>query len=377
MPLHRLRRACLLLGLAALILFGSGCRAPRDLPLGPVRTEAGANARAVALAEAIRAILPSDRGAAAIAIDEGDAVRVAFAGDPAISRGTLFEFGSITKVATANLVAQRVLAGALDLDRPLVALPGGEPLGDAWSATTLRQLLTHSSGLSGWPPDLGPVRITLSGRLGDPFADYDGDDLLRGMQRQRRPTPDGDFVYSNYAFAILGRVLEAESGGAYDALLAQRFLRPVGTRTMTLRGWSSGDVAPPLSRRGRPTTNWAFEAFAPAGALRGSLDDGIALLRHAMTACARDEPVARATCRTQHSEGFWMNETSEMGLAWVRTTRDDDVVVWHNGGTGGYSTFLGFAEKARRGVVVLTNVGFLREIDGLAMDAIAARDTDL
>src|SRR5829696_8310118 len=45
-----------------------------------------------------------------------------------------------------------------------------------------------------------------------------------------------------------------------------------------------------------------------------------------------------------------------IGLAWhLRAARDSSVVVWHNGGTGGYRTFAGYDPARRVGVVVLTN----------------------
>jgi len=324
------------------------------------------------LGKDVARLLPNARAVAAIAVVEDGEASVAMVGAGGSSPTTLFELGSVTKVATANLVVQRVLAGALDLDTGLDRLPGGEPLGSQWSQVTLRDLLTHSAGLSGWPPNWGPVRIVLTGSLGDPFASYDGEDLLEGMRRNGALRVGEGWRYSNYGFAILGRVLEQESGSAYAPLLHDRFLSPLAMETATVGGWSGEDVARPLGRRGGRATNWDFDAFAPAGALRGSAQDAVAFLRHAMEACRRDDVVSKATCFAQRPAGFRMNEESEMGLGWVRTARDGVTIVWHNGGTGGYSTFLGFSPERDRGVVILTNVGFLREIDDLAMEAILA-----
>lgn len=359
--------------LAAALVLAFGCARPTDpeKPDAPVRRLEGASPEAAALAQRIGALLPNAQAGVAVGFVAESETTLAFAGNPTFSAETLFEFGSITKLATAHLVARRLLSGELDLEAPLVSLPGGSEIGEAWSATTLQQLLTHSSGLSGWPPNWGPVRIVLTGQLGDPFARYDGEDLLAGMQRQRRPLPGEDWVYSNYAFAVLGRVLEETTGTSYAALLQDEFLDPLGLSAATIEGWSGDQIAPPLGRRGGDATLWSFGAFAPAGALRGNVRDGLAFLRHALAACEGTDTPARATCLTQRSQHFPMNGTSEMGLGWVRSARANDTIVWHNGGTGGFSTFLGFVEGEDRGVVVLTNVGFLREIDTLAMDALA------
>jgi CubicO group peptidase (beta-lactamase class C family) len=46
-----------------------------------------------------------------------------------------------------------------------------------------------------------------------------------------------------------------------------------------------------------------------------------------------------------------------IGLNWLIRKVDADTVIWHNGGTGGYRTFIGFDPDRSAGVVVLTNSG--------------------
>jgi serine-type D-Ala-D-Ala carboxypeptidase/endopeptidase len=41
-----------------------------------------------------------------------------------------------------------------------------------------------------------------------------------------------------------------------------------------------------------------------------------------------------------------------VGLGWITT---DKGIIWHNGGTGGYRSFLGFTDDRRRGVIILSN----------------------
>jgi hypothetical protein len=45
----------------------------------------------------------------------------------------------------------------------------------------------------------------------------------------------------------------------------------------------------------------------------------------------------------------------EVGLNWHILKKFDSVMVWHNGGTGGYHSFVGFDPKQHKGVVVLSN----------------------
>jgi D-alanyl-D-alanine-carboxypeptidase/D-alanyl-D-alanine-endopeptidase len=60
---------------------------------------------------------------------------------------------------------------------------------------------------------------------------------------------------------------------------------------------------------------------------------------------------------------------SRVGLAWITTELGDTRVVWHNGGTGGFGSFVGFGPEPGRGIVVLTNSAHTRRLDeaGLAL----------
>src|SRR5262249_49407303 len=46
-----------------------------------------------------------------------------------------------------------------------------------------------------------------------------------------------------------------------------------------------------------------------------------------------------------------------IGLNWITSYAGGDTIVWHNGGTGGYRTFLGLEPSRGIAVVVLTNTG--------------------
>ena len=46
---------------------------------------------------------------------------------------------------------------------------------------------------------------------------------------------------------------------------------------------------------------------------------------------------------------------TKVGLGWLTTNVEGIEVVWHDGGTGGYMSFMGFTKDGEKGVVVLTN----------------------
>ena len=89
------------------------------------------------------------------------------------------------------------------------------------------------------------------------------------------------------------------------------------------------------------------------------------------------DPVYSAI-RAAHREQFRISPRRSIGLAWVRDRRPDlggQTVIWHNGGTGGFRSFLGFTEDGRFGVVVLANA--LAAVDPLGGRLLqAAADVD-
>lgn len=353
----------LLVAVSALIL--GGCASRVDIVEAPVRLSEGVAALET-LAQSVSLLLPPGESAAAIVRVGSGAPSYAFAGNLDVGRQTAFEFASVTKVMTAALLSTLAAAQAIDLDAAVTQYLGTDGLDDRWSTVTARHLLTHTAGLSGFPPNLNPAWIWLTGRANDPFAGYTSPRLAAGIRRSR-PDPQNEWDYSNYGFAVLGYLAERRTGLGYAQLLEERILAPAGMHDAAVDRWSVLDVAPPLSRSGRNANAFQFDAMAPAGAVRGTIEDAAAFLSAALGACETDEPLGRALCETfvpQRGEEEW---PYEMGLGWFRSDAGGATVVWHNGGTAGSSSFLGFAEESGVGLAVLSNVAGLREIDGLGL----------
>lgn len=125
----------------------TGC-GPGEVP-GPMRPNASPVPESDD--ELLRAIRPTFSGPdarAAVAVVEGDDVRVAFVGADA---DTAFEIGSVTKTFTGLLLAEAVERGEVALDDPIGAYL---ELGDAPAASaTFEELATHRSGLPTFPSD--------------------------------------------------------------------------------------------------------------------------------------------------------------------------------------------------------------------------------
>jgi hypothetical protein len=64
-----------------------------------------------------------------------------------------------------------------------------------------------------------------------------------------------------------------------------------------------------------------------------------------------------AAIRRSHRELFRDTTGLTIGMNWIRSFDDElaQNIIWHNGGTGGFQTYLGFTEDRQFGVFVLGN----------------------
>ena len=308
-----------------------------------------------ALSSEIKELLPNDKAGALIGLVNGTEETVVVVGNSSLSENTLFEYGSLTKVFTAILLQQLADEGALSLDdRVEQYLPSDVNAGQ-WQGVSLKHLATHTAGIPSLPPNLNPVAVWLLGRNDDPFARYDEAKLYKGVESTKIEGAGEIWTYSNFGFALLGQVLTNASGQSYEALVQTRILEPLAMETASTT-FSHADVAPPLKANGTNGSRMFFNAIAPAGALKGSVTDALQFLRAAMQACTRDDALSVALCKSTQATDIKANETETQSLGWLRSAQSNHDVVWHNGGTRGYRSFLGFVPETNQGVVVLMNV---------------------
>jgi len=155
----------------------------------------------------------------------------------------LFWIASMTKPMTAVAVMMLQDEGKLRIDDPvakhlpefagqgmLAASPGGPP--SPVRPITLRDLLTHTAGLSEVPaarPDLS---------LAELVATY--------AQAPLRHPPGSRWEYSNAGINTLGRIVEVAAGERFERFLQRRLLDPLGMVDTTF--WPSPAQAARLAK---------------------------------------------------------------------------------------------------------------------------------
>ena len=171
-------------------------------------------------AELERAGVP---GAALAVVDGAGAVATAAFGradvatDQAVGTETVFHLFSATKLYTAAAVVVLAEQGRLGLDDPVADHLDGLGLAHP---VTIRQLLTHTSGL----PDT--LRAFVAVHLpGDPVPST-ADALARYRLDKGKP-PGTEVAYRNVNFALLGEVVSVVSGQPFEAFVTGALLEPL------------------------------------------------------------------------------------------------------------------------------------------------------
>lgn len=320
------------------------------------------------LSRSLEKLLPSDQAGVVIGTIDKNGQRVHMLGNSSFDETTLFEYGSITKVFTAILLQKWVNKGTVHLDDSVYPYLPKTARTEKWQSVSFKNLATHTAGIPGLPPNLHPILLWLRGQGHDPYAHYDEAALYKGVKKTKVKGVGEVWNYSNYGFALLGNLLTKMTGLSYDTLLAEHFFTPLKMTTASTTEFSSDHIAPPLADSGRVGDHWTLNAFAPAGTLKGSMTDALKFLAASMQACQNTDELSMANCQAQQSTGIQAAEDMRQGLAWVRSRssakassevlaqRPDSEIVWHNGGTGGYSSFLGFIPDQEVGIVLLMNV---------------------
>lgn len=137
--------------------------------------------------------------------------------------GDRWRWSSVTKMVTAILVLQQIDEGKLSLDTPIGTWLPDFPVNA--DRITVRQLLTHTSGLAN--PSDGPD-VAFGGPDGNP--DFYQSDVDWRPVCEATPTgePGAAFAYNNCDYYVLDAILEEVTGQTYNDLIRARIAEPLG-----------------------------------------------------------------------------------------------------------------------------------------------------
>lgn len=299
--------------------------------------------------------LEGDRTGAcmAVAVIEGEQVARSYScadrkDHARIDASTAFEIGSVSKTMTSALLADLILAGKASLDDPLSAyLPEGTTVPQyEGKPILLRHVVTHTSGLPALPSRLQATDMN------DPYANLDEAALLASLgDVQLTRAPGAQFEYSNFASMLLSYAVARRAGQDMETLLDERLFTPLGMQGAYLRQ-APESVRPAVGHapNTQPVPAWTFQSnLGGVGGVRATLDD---MVRYVQGQLGHVEaPITPALQLAQRP----VSEQPPMAMNWMLPKAGGNTVHLHEGGTGGFSSFVAFDIQRDRGVVILSD----------------------
>lgn len=258
-----------------------------------------------------------------------------------------FRIGSTTKTFTALVVLQLVAAGKVGLDDPVETwLPGlVRGNGHDGGATTIRQLLSMTSGIANYSLDEEMVRRYYSPAfLEHRFDRYTPEQLVEIAMRNPADHPPGEgWTYSNTGYILAGMIIERATGATYAEEVTRRIIGPLGLDRTYVPGDETAlrDAHPRLySKNGDPSPDAALHdvteqrmlAAWSAGGMVSTLSDLTtfvsAVLRGELLPAAQQEQlfVMHPT-----EPGTWIDDTG-YGMGMASFDLPGGETVWGMGG---------------------------------------------
>jgi D-alanyl-D-alanine carboxypeptidase len=194
-----------------------------------------------------------------------------------MSESDLIRIGSITKTFTATAVLMLCDEGTLSLDDDL-----GEfvPAFSGADRVTLRQLLSHTSGIPSWDEDM-EIRQQVEASTGE----WTVERLIQWAAGQPLAfEPGTSYQYNNLNYNLLGMVIEQVTGKLAGEVIEEMIAVPLGLENTfmpdaawvdgeTVHGYD-GDKADPQDVGGLPSTVMLnYDLAGTAGGMISTLED--------------------------------------------------------------------------------------------------------
>ncbi|MBD9467539.1 serine hydrolase domain-containing protein [Pseudoxanthomonas sp. PXM01] len=245
---------------------------------------------------------------------------------------TLFRPGSVSKLFTWTAVMQLVQAGKLDLDADVnqyidfkIPARDGKPV-------TLRQVMTHTTGMEEQIRGLITAKQDEITSLGD---------ALKHWTPERIHVPGATPAYSNYATALAGYIVERVSGQSFDDYLDGHIFKPLGMNHSSFRQPLAPALLEGMSKgyskasEGEPK-DYEFISLSPAGSLAATGSDMARfMIAHLQDGAFGDARILdAATAEKMHSTGqASVGPLNRMMLGFYETTVNGHRAISHGGDT--------------------------------------------
>jgi len=274
--------------------------------------------------------------------------------DVPVKPETIFQTGSVGKQFTATGVMMLVEEGKIGLDEKITKYIPESPA--AWKDVTVRNLLTHTSGIADYGGDVGP----LGGGVVDLRKDYTENELVLAFAKLPMDfAPSEKWSYSNTGYVLLGIIIGRITGKYYGDFLQERIFRPLDMTSTRII--SEADIVPNRSS-GYELVNGEIKNQQWVSPTFNTTADG-SLYTNVLDLAKWD--VALDTKRLLKKSSFdqmWTpvilsdGKPFPYGFGWRIKEVNGHRLIEHSGSWQGFATQISRYDEDRLTVVVLTNL---------------------
>ena len=269
---------------------------------------------------------------------------------------TVFQSGSVGKQFVAAAIMMLVEEKKLSLDDSVTKYFPASPA--TWSRIRIKNLLSHTSGLSEYASD------ERTGPQGDFYVrlDFTDDEFLKKIEALPIEWPVGEkWDYRNTNYLLLGLVIQKASGKPYAEYLDERIFKPLGMTSTRLI--SEREIVPnrsagyELEDGQLKNQEWVSPTFNRTA-------DG-ALYFNVLDLAKWDEALYTTRLLTRSSlDRIWtvypLNDGTPnwagYGFGWFIGRQKGHATVWHSGAWQGFTCVIARYPEDNLSVVVLTNL---------------------
>ncbi len=268
------------------------------------------------------------------------------------NKDKIFEIASITKVFTSTVLADLVLKNKLNLDADIQQY-FDFPLNDN-TKISLLSLANHTSGLKSHPTNYEITELTAENLINF-YRDYNKDMLNDYLQKELQITKADEkrYDYSNLGAGLLSYVLELSQNKPIKELMQEKvFDKYKMSNTYMDSSNLKTELVIALDKDGKETEIWDFDILFGCGGVLSCVSDLAKFVSAHFDESNKDLALTRKPTIVVDDE-----MKIGLGLGIIKTT-DNNVIYWHNGGSGGYKSTMEFNIETKSAAIVLSNVSF-------------------
>jgi len=281
-----------------------------------------------------------------------------------VTSNSVFKLASLTKPITAMAIMVLVEEDKLALDSPVSKYLSNLP--QRWAAVTIRQALSHTSGLADY---LRAPRWTWASSW---RQDFSHDEFIKFASEAPPDFEPGENIrYSNTGYYLLGMVIEKVTGKSYAQFLAERIFQPLDMQAT--RRDSSSEIIPnrvsgyeyevaTLRNAQFTSDTWAYSEGGIISSIADLAKWDAALYSHKILKSSSIEQMWTPARLNNGSLAIigdnGAGKPNHYGFGWFITEQKGRKILLHGGNKPGFtSTFTHFLDDHLT-VIILSNNSF-------------------